>query len=136
MPKLKRQPKKNKAIFIEPKENLRRPRVKLFRTIPALSPEAINNRFVNATNQVTDIFFRNLLKPDPFVEKLRVEQTMREHKCSEKKARQIIKKEKATWSKHYDSPLGKAERRIKELEAHLQLVKDVVGDPNYLDRFE
>lgn len=113
-----------------------RPRVKLFRAIPCLTPEKINNRFVTATNRLTEMYFSDLLKPDPYIEKLRVQQTMKEHKCSEKKARQIIKKEKAAWSKHYDSPLGKAERRIKELEAHLQLIKDVVNDPNYLDRFD
>jgi hypothetical protein len=113
-----------------------RPRVKLFRSIPCLTPEVIDNRFVNATNEYTDIYFRDTLKPDPLVEKMRVQQTMKEHKCSEKKARQIIKKEKAAWSKHYDSPLGKAERRIQELEQRLETIKEFINDPNYLDRFD
>lgn len=113
-----------------------RPRVKLFRSIPCLTPEAINNRFVDATAKITDLYFRELLKPDLYIEKMRVQQTMKERKCSEKKAKRIIAAERRAWSKHYDSPLGQAERRIKELERHLELIKEVIADPNYLDKFD
>ncbi len=100
-----------------------------------LSPESINNRFVQATQMFTDLFVKQMTKEDPLIRRLLIEKTMKEHNCSEKKAKQILEKERKAWSKHYDSPLGKAERRIKELEDHLQLIKDVIADPNYLDRF-
>ncbi len=103
-----------------------------------LSPESINNRFVNATAKITDMFFREAIKESPWFKEFREQRIaamMKEKKISRKKAEAIIAAERKAWSKHYDSPLGKAERRIKELEDHLQLIKEVVNDPNYLDRF-
>lgn len=96
-------------------------------------PEAINTRFLQASKHFQNAFLKNVLKPDPMVEKMRGERTMKEHQCSEKKARAIIRKEKAAWSKHYDSPLGKAERRIQELERHLADIKALVADPDHFD---
>lgn len=103
----------------------------------ALSPEKLTNRFASASAQMTDMFFKEMLKEDPWVKIFRENRIaeMMKKGMTRKKAEAIIRAERKAWSKHYDSPLGKAERRIKELEDHLQLIKDVIADPNYLDRF-
>ncbi len=114
--------------------------------LECLSNEAINKRFLESSSALTDYFMKEMLKAPSWVEIFNKEATEREiDKLVEggmtlAKATKTIKakeaKEKKVWSKHYDSPLGKAERRIQELERHLELIKEVINDPNYLDRFD
>lgn len=113
--------------------------VKLYRSIPCLSKAAISNRFVAATARISDMLFKNLLAPDPWgnlMRESRVAEMMKEKKITRKAALKILAAERRAWNKHYDSPLGQAERRIKELERHLELIKEVIADPNYLDKFD
>lgn len=106
-------------------------------TPEALSPEAISNRFLDATEKYTSMFLEATIASNPWAEKpeAKILRYMREHSCTRAKAKKIIKAEDAKRRKEYNSPLKVAERRIQELEAHLELIKDVIADPNYLDRF-
>lgn len=114
--------------------------------LECLTPEAITNRFLESNSAITDYFITEMLKAPPWFEVFAKEAREKEIEklveggMTRKKAEATLKakerKEKKEWEKHYNSPLGKAERRIQELERHLELIKEVINDPNYLDRYD
>lgn len=103
--------------------------------LECLTPEAINNRFLDSTNKYTDIFLRAAIESCPWIEKpeAKILRYMKENSCTRAKAKKIIKAENIAWEKEYNSPLAVANRKIAELETHLQLIKDVIADPNYCE---
>ncbi len=115
--------------------------------LSCLTPEAINNRFLNSTKDFDKFFLEAVLKTPPWWQVWMDEQREKEiidlmekeginRKNAEKKVRAKEKAEAKARDEHYNSPLGKAERRIQELERHLELIKEVIANPNYLDRYD
>lgn len=106
--------------------------------LECLKPEAINNRFLEASAKYTDWFVKQqILQVSKWSEVMHQE---RINKLSEKYPKKnkaqilaIIKKEDAAWEKKYNSPLEVAKRRIVELERHLEDIKNVILDPNYIE---
>lgn len=104
--------------------------------LACLTPDAINIRFAAASDFIGRALFKHVTKGNPWADAFhsaRVARLMAEKKCSRKKALAILAKERAAWVKHYDSPLGKAERRIQELETHLANIKALVENPDHFD---
>lgn len=99
-----------------------------------LSREAINNRFVQATSFYTNLFFNNLTRETRMSREKHVRELMAQKGFSRAKAIRVIRAEEKRWKAEYDSPLKVAERRIAELERHLEEIKEHINDPHYLDK--
>lgn len=96
-----------------------------------ISKEAINNRFLATSDKITGLYLKSLFGN---IEKEALARLRRLHpRASDREIKKLRRQERKALEKEWNSPLAKAERRIRELETHLEQIKAVVNDPHYID---